>query len=139
MLVSFSRSTNVNVNMSFPNSNFEGILCYASHFDYIETWKVNVGHRDIYCAKILNFFICVEVRILCKKVKYVWSSHFPEAITTNMQIGYDFFVFKYPVTCKQKNFKIHINFIEINVNVCLLCALHVKTSIILHTRRPNCQ
>jgi len=35
-----------------------------------------------------------------------------------MQIGNDSFVFKYPVTCK-KIFKIHINFIEIIVNVCL--------------------
>ena len=39
----------------------------------------------------------------------------------------------------QKNFKIHINFIEINVNDSLLCAHHIMTSIILHTRRPNCQ
>ena len=38
-----------------------------------------------------------------------------------------------------KNFKIHINFIEIELNICLLCALHVMTSIILHTPRPNCQ
>ena len=51
ILVSFSRLKNVNVNMSFPNSNFEGNLCYASHFDIIVTWKVNVGHRDIYYAK----------------------------------------------------------------------------------------
>ena len=77
-------------------------MCYASHFDIIETWKVNVGHRDIYYSKILNFFICVKVRILCKKVKYVWGSHFLEAITTNMQLGNDSFVFEYPVTCKQK-------------------------------------
>ena len=35
-----------------------------------------------------------------------------------------------------KYFKIHINFIEINVNVCLLCAHHVMTSIILYTREP---
>jgi len=35
-------------------------------------------------------------------VKYVCSSHFPEAITTYMQIGNDIFEFKYPVTCKQK-------------------------------------
>ena len=42
--------------MSFPNSNFEGNLCYASHFDIIETWKVNVGHRDIYNAKNIKFF-----------------------------------------------------------------------------------
>ena len=102
ILVSFSRSTKVNVNMSFPNSNFEGNLCYASHFDIIVTWKVNVGHRGIYNANILNFFIWVEVRILCKKLIYVWSSHFPEAITTNMQLGNDYFVFEYPVTCKQK-------------------------------------
>ena len=39
----------------------------------------------------------------------------------------------------KKNFKININFIEINVNVCLLGANHVMTSIILHTRRPNLQ
>jgi len=32
-----------------------------------------------------------------------------------MQIGNEFFVFKYPVTCKKK-YKIHIIFIEINVN-----------------------
>jgi hypothetical protein len=87
--------------------------------------------------KILNFFRCVEVRISCKKVKYVWSSNFPKAFTTNMQIGNDFFVLNTRLGVKK--IQIHINFIEINVNVCLLCALHVMTSIILHTRRPNWQ
>ena len=58
--------------MSFPNSNFEGHLCYASHFDIIENRKVNVGHHDIYYAKNNKFFhMSVEVRILCKKVKYI--------------------------------------------------------------------
>ena len=41
-LVSYSRSTNFNVNMSFPNSNFKGnisIYCLASHFVIIESWK----------------------------------------------------------------------------------------------------
>ena len=128
--------------MYFPNSNFEGnFSTYVFgksfwHYRYLKTecWT----SRHILWKKILNFFICVEDRILCKKVIYVWSSHFPQAITTNMQIGIDSFVFKYPVTYK-KNFKIHINFIKFNVNVCLLCAHHVMTSIILHTRRPNCQ
>ena len=70
----------------------------------------------------------------------MYEAHiFPEAITTNMQLGKDSFVFEYPVKCKQKIFYIHINFIEINVNVCLLCAPHVMTSIFLHTRRPNCK
>ena len=108
ILVSFSRSTNVNVNMSLPNSNFEGnfsTYVFGKSFYIIETWKVNFGQRDIYYVKNIKFFICVEVRILCKKVKYVWSSHFPESITTNMQIGNEFFVFKYPVTCKQKILK----------------------------------
>ena len=57
--------------MSFPNSNLEGNLCYASHFDIIVTFNVNVGHRDIYYAKNIKFFQCVEVRIHCKKVIYV--------------------------------------------------------------------
>jgi len=36
-----------------------------------------------------------------------------------------------------KKFFILIIFIEINVNVCLLCAHHVMASIILHTRKPT--
>ena len=64
---------------------------------------------------------------------------FPETITTNMQFRNDSFVFKIPVTCKQIFFKIEINFIEIKVNVCLLCAHHEMSSTILHTRRPNYQ
>ena len=128
--------------MSFPNSNFEGnfstYVFKKSFWNYRDLKNECWTSQHILCKKILNFFICVEVRILCKKVKYVWSSHFPEAITTNMQIGYESFVFEYPVTCKKK-FTIQINFIEINVNVCLLWAHHVMTSIILHTRRSNCQ
>ena len=47
-------------------------------------------------------------------------------------------MFKYPVICK-KNFQILILFIEINVNVCLLCDHHLTIGINLHTRRPTCQ
>ena len=54
-------------------------------------------------------------------MKYVWSSHFPEAITTNMLIGNDSFVFKYAVTGK-KNFKIHITFIEIKKRLSFMCS-----------------
>ena len=64
-----------------------------------EKWMLDIATYIM--QKILNFFICVEVRILCKKVKYLWGSHFPEAITTNMELGNDSFVFEYPVTCKQ--------------------------------------
>ena len=77
ILVSFSRSTNVNVNMSFPNSNFEGNFCTyvfgKSFWHYRELKSECWTSRHILCKKILNFFICVEVIILSKKVKYVWS------------------------------------------------------------------
>ena len=101
---------NVSVNMSFPNSKFEGnfsTYVFGKSFWHYRDLKSECwtsGH--ILCKKILNFVICVEVRILCKRVEYVRSSHFPEAITTNMQIGNNSFVFKYPVTCKQKISKI---------------------------------
>jgi len=36
-----------------------------------------------------------------KKSEIYMKLNFSEAITTNMQIGKYFFVFKYPVTCKQ--------------------------------------
>ena len=65
-----------------------------------EKWMLD--NATYIMQNILNFLICVVVRILCKKVKYVWGSHIPEAITTNMQLWNDYFVFEYPVTCKQK-------------------------------------
>ena len=65
-----------------------------------EKWMLGIASYIM--QKILNIFVCVEVRILRKKVKYVWGSQFPEAITTNMQLGNDSFVFEYPFTCKQK-------------------------------------
>ena len=56
--------------MSFPNSNFEGnfsTYVFAKSFVHYRDMKLNVEHRDIYYAKNIKFFICVEVRILCKK------------------------------------------------------------------------
>ena len=100
--VSFSRSTNDNVNMSFPNSNFEGSYVLCNSFWHYRDLKSECWiSRHILCKK-KKIFIWVEVRILSKKVKYVWSPHFPEAITTNMQHGNDPFVFEYSVTCKNK-------------------------------------
>jgi len=54
LLVSYSKSTNVNVIKSFPNSKFEGnfsTYVFGKVLDIIESWKVNVGHRDNYYAK----------------------------------------------------------------------------------------
>ena len=142
ILFSFSRSTNVNVNMSLPNSNFERncstyVFCksFWHYRDLKSEWWAS-GH--ILCKKILIFFICVEVRILCKKVKYVWSSHFPEAITKTCRLETTPLFLNTRLRVNKKFQNSH-NCNEINANVCLLCAHRVMTSIILHTRRPNCQ
>ena len=139
ILLSFSRSTNVNVNMSFRNSNFEGnfsTYVFGKSFWYYRDLKSECRtSRHNLCKKILNFFICVEVRILCKKVKYVWRSQFPEDIKQICRLETTPLCLNTRLPAN-KNFKMQINFIEINVNVCLLCAHHVMTSIILHTRRP---
>jgi hypothetical protein len=71
----------------------------------------------------------------CTKVKYIWKSHFPKDIITNMLIGNDFFVFKYTVGCK-KYFQILYIYIEIKFSVWLNCAQPIMTSIIVHNRRP---
>jgi len=74
---------------------------------------VNVRHRDIYYAKnILNFFFCIELKIL-EKSEICMKLTFSEAITTNMQIGNDWFVFKYPVMCKQKISKFTLFFLKL--------------------------
>jgi len=110
------------------------LTCLASHFDIIESWKLNVGHRDIYYAKkILNSFVCVEVRIIVEKLNVYEGHIFPSPFlktcrleTTSLYLNTRLFV--------NKNFQILKIFIEINLNFCLLCAHHVIKSLILHTR-----
>jgi len=54
ILVSYARSTYVEVKISFLNSNFEGNVStyvFASHFENIENWKLIIGHRDVHYAK----------------------------------------------------------------------------------------
>ena len=109
ILVSYSRSRFVKVNISFPNSNFEGNIrtyVFGKSFWHYRSWKLIVGHRDIYYAqKILNAFVCVEVRILVVTWNIYEAHNFPRPLLQTCRIGNDFFLFKYPVTCKQKIFK----------------------------------
>ena len=87
--------------------------------------------------KILNSFVCVEVRIRIEK-RNIYEAHiFTRPLLQTCRMDKTSFCLK-PGYVK-KNFQILIIFIEINVNVCVLCAQPVMTSIILHTRRPNCQ
>ena len=45
-------------------------MCLASHFDFIEIRKVNVGHRDTYYAKKYLIISNVWSLEFFKKVKY---------------------------------------------------------------------
>jgi len=60
-------------------------------------------------------------------VKIILSTNFPDVISTNMLIGNDFFVFKYPFKCKQ--YFPNFFFIKIYVTVLLLCAQLLMTNI----------
>ena len=70
-LVSYSRSTTLNVNMSFPSSKFEGnfsTYVYDKSFWHYRELKIDCWtSRNILCEKKLNSFVCVEVRILVEK------------------------------------------------------------------------
>ena len=84
ILVSFSRSTNVNVNMFFPNSNFEGnfstYVFGKSFWHYRELKSECCTSRHILCKKILNFFICVELEFFVKKWNMYEAHNFPRPL-----------------------------------------------------------
>ena len=84
--------------------------------------------------KKLNPIVCVEFRILVEKW-YVYEGHiFPRPLLQTCRL--ETISLCLNKRLRVKNIQILIIFIEIDVNVCLLCAPHVMKSIILHTRRP---
>ena len=67
ILVSFSRSTNVNVNISFPNSNFE------------RNFSAYVFGKSFWHYRDLNNECWISRHILCKKIlifSHVWRLEF---------------------------------------------------------------
>jgi len=70
--------------MSFPNSNFEGIFSSYVFGKVIltlsraENWMMDIVTYII--QKILNIFICVEVRILVKKWNMYEAHIFPRPL-----------------------------------------------------------
>ena len=69
-LHSYSSSTNVDVNMFFPNSNFEenfSTYVFGNSFWHYRDLKSDCWiSRHILCEKI-KFFLCVEVKLLVEK------------------------------------------------------------------------
>jgi hypothetical protein len=141
-LVSNWRSINVNVNMSFPTGTFEGnfsTYVYGKSFWLYRELKIDCWtSRHIFAKKILNSFLCVEFRILVEKWNVYEGHIFPRPLLHTCRLETTSLCLNTRLQVKKK-FQILIIFIEINVNVYLLCAHPVMTSIILHTRRPNFQ
>ena len=113
------------------------IRCLASHFGIIVSWKLIVGHLVIYFAKkILNAFVCVEVRFLVEK----WNVNghiFPRPLLQKCRLETNSLCLYNRLLVKK--IQILKTIIEININVCLLFDHHIMKGIILHTRRPKCQ
>jgi hypothetical protein len=80
-LVSYSKSTNINVNMSFPNSNFEGYLStyvFVKSFWHYQDPKIECWTSSLkLCEKKLNTFVNVDVRILVEKLNVYEGHIFP--------------------------------------------------------------
>jgi len=108
-------------------------MCLASYFDIIESWKLNVGHRDIYYAKkILKTFVCVEFRIPEEKWNVYEGHIFPRPFLQTFSLETSSLCLNTRLLVKK--LQILKFFIEINVNFCLWCAHHVIKSLILHSR-----
>ena len=93
-----------------------------------EKWMLDISTYIM--QKILNFFIWVGLEFFVKKWNMYEAHIFPRPLQQTCSLETT------PLCLNTRlrvniNFKIDINFIEINVNVCLLCAHHEMTSIII--------
>ena len=84
ILVSFSKSTNVNLNMSFPNSNFEGNFSTyefgKSFWHYRDLKSECWTSRHILCKKILNFSYVWRLEFFVKKWNMYEVHIFPRSL-----------------------------------------------------------
>ena len=73
-----------NVNMSVPKSNFQETVvlydCKVFLFVTFVSWKVIVGYCVIYYVKILNYFGCMEYRILVEEWNIYEVHIFPRSL-----------------------------------------------------------
>ena len=81
ILVSFSMSKDVNVNMSFPNSNFEGNLCVIQvilTISRLEKWMLDI--TTYIMQKILNFSYEWRLEFFVKKWNMYEAHIFPRQL-----------------------------------------------------------
>ena len=141
-MFSFSCSTTVNVNISLPNINLEGnfstYVFGKSFWHYRDLKSECWSSRHILCKKILNFSYVWCLKFFVNKWNMYEAHIFPRLLKQTCRLETTLLCINTRLRVIKKFHNSH-KFFEINVNVCLLCAHHVMTSIILHTRRPNCQ
>ena len=117
ILVSFSRSTNVNVNMPFPSSNFVGNISsyvFRNSFWYYRELKIDCWKSQlILCEKILNIFVVLQVRILVEKWNVYEGHIFPRSFLQTCRFETISWYLNTNLLAK-KNFQILIILIEIN-------------------------
>jgi hypothetical protein len=81
LYVSVKRKRVSNVNMSVPKSKFEGkfsIFLAGVCFLYFRGLKCDCcTSRHLLCERILNYFGCVEIRILVEKLNKYKAHIFP--------------------------------------------------------------
>ena len=128
--------------MSFPNSNFEGTFStyvFGKSFWHYRELKIDCWtSRHILREKILNSFVSVEVRILVENCIIYEVLILPRPLLQTWRLETN----SLWLNTRLRVNKIFTNshyVIEIKVNLCLLWTHPVMRSIILHTRRPNCQ
>ena len=96
ILFLYSRSRNFNVNMSCPSGNFETNLStyvIGKSFWHYRELKIDcLTSRHILCKKIINTFVCVEVRILVEKWNIYEAHIFQRPLLQTRHIGNDFFL-----------------------------------------------
>jgi len=116
-LVSYSRSTIVNVNMSFPNSNFEGnfsTYVFGKSFWHYSELKIHCWHRGVYYAKkILNSFVYVEVRILGENWNVYEGHIFPRPLLQTCKFETSSLCLNTRLIVNKHNFQILINLLKL--------------------------
>ena len=141
ILVSYSSSTYVNENMSFPNSNFEGNFIsyvFGKEFLHYRELKIDCWASRHIMEKNIKYFRKCGCRILVENWNIYEAHNFPRPFLETCSFETTS-LFLNTLLRVNKFIQILIIFIEINVNFCLLYAQPVMKSIMLHTRRPNCQ
>ena len=95
-----------------------------------------VGDRYIFLRKKIELFPMCGCSSSCRKVKYIWKSHFSRSLVQTCWMETTSLCLNTRLRVNNR-FSIVSIFIEIKVNVWLFCAQPLMIIIIFQTRIPN--